>query len=134
MDHRQIELTVITPERQVLAEKAMSVVIPAHDGELGILVDRAPLMCELGVGQLRYAGESGHSRRLFIDGGFAQVNRNKVTLLTTFAIPADEISPQMVSEARQAAEQARGSDDDSVASRDQAVRRASALRRARVGA
>jgi len=71
-EDRPIKFVVVTPERKVLEQTADAVVIPAHDGELGILRDRAPLMCELGIGQMRYQ-KGGATRRLFIDGGFAQV-------------------------------------------------------------
>ncbi|HMQ16726.1 MAG TPA: F0F1 ATP synthase subunit epsilon [Phycisphaerae bacterium] len=86
-DH--LDLLVITPERQALAEPADSVVIPAHDGELGVLVRRAPLMCELDIGLLRYR-RGNVTRHVFIDGGFAQVFQNTVTVLTERAVTQDE--------------------------------------------
>jgi F-type H+-transporting ATPase subunit epsilon len=90
-----LELVVITPEKQVLAATVDSVIIPAHDGELGILRDRAPLMCELGIGQLRFT-QGGQTRRLYIDGGFAQVLSNKVTVLTSNALSARQIKPETI--------------------------------------
>lgn len=90
-----LELVVITPEKQVLSAAVDSVIIPAHDGELGILRDRAPLMCELGIGQLRFT-HGGQTRRLYIDGGFAQVLNNKVTVLTGNALSARQIRPDTI--------------------------------------
>lgn len=90
-----LELVVITPEKQVLSAAVDSVIIPAHDGELGILRDRAPLMCELGIGQLRYT-QGGQTRRLYIDGGFAQVLNNKVTVLTSNALTARQIKADTI--------------------------------------
>ena len=49
-----IELIVVTPERQLLKETVVEVTIPGLDGELGVLPGHAPLMTELGVGELRY--------------------------------------------------------------------------------
>lgn len=92
MANPKLTVVVITPEREVLNAASESIVIPAHDGELGVLQDRAPLMCELGVGQLRYRAD-GREKRLMIDGGFAQVHDNKVTVLTNRAMPAEEITP-----------------------------------------
>ena len=100
---KDIQVRVITPERQVLNEKADSVVIPAHDGELGVLGNRAPLMCELGIGELRYRG-CGSGGRVFVDGGFAQVNENVVTVLTPRAIAAEDVSAEIVAEARAGAD------------------------------
>ncbi|RMF74700.1 MAG: F0F1 ATP synthase subunit epsilon [Planctomycetota bacterium] len=96
---KSIQVNVITPERQVLETSADSAVIPAHDGELGVLCGRAPLMCELGVGVLRTDGQS-----VFVDGGFAQVHENVVTVLTPRAVAAGEITAEMVAEAQAAAD------------------------------
>lgn len=95
---KTIQLRVITPERQVLAETTNSVVIPMHDGELGVLSGRAPLMCELGIGQLRYES-GGHTHRVFIDGGFAQVHADQVTVLTPDAKAQAEVSQEVIDKA-----------------------------------
>ena len=93
-----IKFAVVTPEKKVLEGTAESVVIPTHDGELGILPDRASLMCELGTGQMRYR-QGTATYRLFIDGGFAQVHDNNVIVLTKDAVAAKDISDEMVAAA-----------------------------------
>ena len=128
MTDKVISFVVVSPEAQVAEGTAQSVVIPAHDGELGILRDRAPLMCELGIGQMRYTSD-GQTRRMFIDGGFAQVNDNNVTVLTPRAIPAEDITSETVAEADKAAAEQRGTDAEAVEARTRAQRCASALRR-----
>jgi F0F1-type ATP synthase epsilon subunit len=45
--------SVVTPERVVLEAEARFAALPAHDGEIGILRDRAPLLVKLDVGRLR---------------------------------------------------------------------------------
>ena len=102
---RSISFTVITPEHQVLEETSDAVTIPACDGELGVLYHRAPLMCELGIGQLRYR-KDGRMYRVYVDGGFAQVYQDQVTVLTSHAVPAEAISDEMIADARQAVEAA----------------------------
>ena len=92
---KTLELAVITPEQKVLETRVESAVIPAHDGELGILYNRAPLMCELGIGQLRYRS-GGQVHRVFIDGGFAQVFRNRVTVLSDRALTAEQLTDETV--------------------------------------
>jgi F-type H+-transporting ATPase subunit epsilon len=121
MAKSSIHVTVITPERQVVDEMTDSVVIPAHDGELGVLPGRAALMCELGIGQLRY-NKAGQPQRVLIDGGFAQVNQNEVVVLTQAALPRDEITPEVIA----AADRAATTGDAKVAAR--AKRRASVMR------
>jgi F-type H+-transporting ATPase subunit epsilon len=81
---------VVTPERALLDTKADFVALPMFDGELGVLPGRAPLIGRLGYGELRY--RDGHTTvRLFIDGGFAQVRNNVVTVLTPRAKKVSEI-------------------------------------------
>jgi F-type H+-transporting ATPase subunit epsilon len=124
---KTIDLLVITPERQVLETTTDSVVIPAHDGELGVLRDRAPLMCELGIGQLRYR-ENGDVRRMFIDGGFAQVNQNSVTVLTNAAVSAEQITSEMLADAERPAEGSDATGPQAAEARQRAQRRAGVLR------
>ncbi len=131
-DTRNIHLVVVTPERQVLEQPVDAVVIPAHDGELGVLRDRAALMCELGIGQLRYT-QAGLTRRLFIDGGFAQVLDNHVTVLTGQALPVEDLSAEMVATANRAVDEHTGHDDESLQARARAQDRLRVLRRLRVG-
>ena len=85
--------SVVTPERAILETEARFAAFPAHDGEFGILPQRAPLLCRLGIGILRVETADGdHS--FFVDGGFAQMVDNKLTLLTEQARAATEIERQ----------------------------------------
>ena len=87
--------SVITPERAVLETDATSVVFPAHDGEVGILPNRAPLLFKMGAGELRVESPQGN-QVLFVDGGFAQMVENRLTLLTEAAKKIEEIDPAAV--------------------------------------
>ncbi|MCP4593180.1 MAG: ATP synthase F1 subunit epsilon [bacterium] len=117
--------TVITPERQVLDTQATFLAFPAHDGEIGVLRNRAPLLCKLGIGVMRLEA-SPQNQRIFIDGGFAQVLDNQVTILTEQALGADEID---VDEARAALDEAKarpGGSQDDIAARQREIARQSA--------
>jgi F-type H+-transporting ATPase subunit epsilon len=94
--------SVITPERAVLEAEATSVVFPAHDGEVGILKNHAPLLYKLGVGVLRAKTLEGE-QAFFIDGGFAQMVDNRLTLLTQHARPVAEIDRAAADRAREEA-------------------------------
>jgi len=56
---KQFRCQLITPDRAVLDVEATSVVLPAHDGQLGILQNRAPLVCKLGIGICRITTAAG---------------------------------------------------------------------------
>lgn len=87
---KQLTCVVVTPERAVLDEKVEFVSLPMFDGELGVLPGRAPLIGRLGCGELRLQ-QRGQVRRYFVEGGFAQVRADVVTVLTPKAVAADAI-------------------------------------------
>ena len=77
-----IELVIVTPERQLLRESVVEVVLPGADGELGILPGHAPLITELGIGELRFRDAGGKEEvHLAIIRGFAEVLTDRVTTL-----------------------------------------------------
>jgi F-type H+-transporting ATPase subunit epsilon len=99
---RELRCVIVTPERALLDETADFVALPMYDGELGVLPGRSPLIGRLGYGELRIR-QHDTVRRFFVDGGFAQVRSNVVTVLTAQALRAEEINEAT---ARQALEDA----------------------------
>jgi len=88
------QCVLVTPEQQLLDEKVEQAILPAVDGQIGILTDRAPLLAKLGLGPLRIDLQSGQKRFYLVEGGVAQMKDNKLTILTTAATPADEIDAE----------------------------------------
>jgi len=101
---KSVQCIVVTPERAVLDETVDFVALPMYDGELGVLRGRAPLIGRLGYGELRTRRDTD-IRRFYVDGGFAQVRDNVVTVLTPQAIRAPEIN---TSAAMETLEKAKG--------------------------
>ena len=85
------QCVVVTPEAQVLDESLTQAILPAHDGEIGIMSGRAPLLVKLGIGAVRLDVVGGGRRTFFVNGGVAQMKDNRLTVLTDEAIPPDEI-------------------------------------------
>jgi F-type H+-transporting ATPase subunit epsilon len=83
---------LITPQARVLDEDATYVSIPLHDGSAGILPMRAAILGKLGLGELRIDFPEGGSRSYFLDGGFAQMVGDHLTILAQEAIPAERLS------------------------------------------
>ena len=115
--------SVVTPEAVVLEARASSVSVPAHDGEIGILRNRAPLVCNLGIGILRLETDQGQ-QRFFVDGGFAEIHDNSLTILTNRAERADEIDAQAAKRALDEASAMRITDEASLTQRQDALARA----------
>ena len=122
-----LRCTVVTPERTTLDDPRVDfVALPLYDGELGVLPGRAPLIARLGYGELRIrTGES--ARRFFIDGGFAQVRDDVVTILTNRAIPAANLDAMQAASELQEARTRRAPTEFDQAEKTKAVDRARAL-------
>ena len=80
-----LQVVVVTPEKAILDERADMVILPMVDGELGVQRGRAALVGRLGKGELRLK-RGGEVRKWQLDGGFAQVRSDVVTVLTTRVI------------------------------------------------
>ncbi len=98
------QLEVVTPERLVIKDVAEEMQIPGKNGYLGILPGHAPLITELGVGEISYRVDRT-TNYLSIAWGFAEVLPDKVTILAETAERADEIDVQRAQRARQRAEE-----------------------------
>ena len=87
-----IELIIVTPERQLLRQTVSEIQLPGADGFLGILPGHAPLITELGIGELTYHTTDGQqSDPIAILSGFAEVLPDKETVLAETAELAAEI-------------------------------------------
>lgn len=110
-----IELIVVTPERQLLHETVVEVVIPGQGGELGILPGHAPLMTELGIGELRYrTATSSQVVSLSVVRGFAEVLPDRATVLAETAERAEEIDMARAEAAKARAEKRLASNDTNI--------------------
>jgi F-type H+-transporting ATPase subunit epsilon len=87
------QCTIVTPEQQLLDQAARQVILPAHDGQIGILTNRAPLLVKLGLGKLQIDLPDGKSQTYLVDGGVAQMKDNKLTVLTSAAWEPAAIDP-----------------------------------------
>jgi F-type H+-transporting ATPase subunit epsilon len=98
-----LQLEVVTPERRVVASGAAEIQLPASDGYLGILPGHAPLLTELGIGELSYRqGSAVHYCAIF--GGYAEVLPDRVIALAEAAERPEEINAERARTAKQEAE------------------------------
>jgi F-type H+-transporting ATPase subunit epsilon len=110
-----IELIIVTPERQLLRESVVEVTVPGLDGQLGILPGHAPLMTELGIGELAYrTSTSSQPVVLAVISGFAEVLSDRVTILAETAERAEEIDLARAEEAKARAEKRLAAGDTNI--------------------
>lgn len=89
--NKTVRCVIVTAERAVLDEATDYVVLPLLDGELGVLPGRAPLIGRLGCGDLRL-GQGQAARHYYVDGGFAHVRGNVVSVLTNVAVRGQDLN------------------------------------------
>ena len=110
-----IELVVVTPERELVRESVVEVTVPGLEGALGVLPGHAPLMTELGIGELSYhTGTSSQPISLAVLRGFAEVLPDRVTVLAETAERAEEIDLARAQAAKARAEQRLASNDTNI--------------------
>ncbi|MGE0605575.1 MAG: ATP synthase F1 subunit epsilon [Pirellulales bacterium] len=88
-----LRIVVVTPEATVRDEAADFVALPLYDGEIGIAPLHSPMIGRLGYGEMRIK-HGQHEDRFYVDGGFAEVIDNVVSVLTNRAIPANELDAE----------------------------------------
>ena len=85
-----LRLEFVTPERALAHEDVDEVQLPGEDGHFGVLPGHAPLLAALGTGQMWYR-KGAEVHFAFIDGGFAEVVGDRVSILAPVAERAEDI-------------------------------------------
>jgi F-type H+-transporting ATPase subunit epsilon len=108
------QLEIVTPEKLVVKDNAEEAQIPATTGYIGVLPGHAPLITELGAGEISYRS-GGQVHRFATAWGFAEVLPDKVTVLAETVERADEIdvarAKQDLTQAEDALKQAQSEEE-----------------------
>ena len=93
-----LNFELVSPERLLSSGQVAMVVVPGAEGDFGVLPGHAPMMSTIRPGAITvYATDSNTvSSRIFVDGGFAEVNDKGLTILAEAATPVSEIDPAKV--------------------------------------
>ena len=110
----KLHFDLVSPEARVFAGEVDMVVVPGVDGEFGVLAGHAPFMSTIRPGAIAvHAG--GEVTRTFIQGGFAEVTPDGLTILAEEAIDLAEVDAadieRELTEAREDLGQARKEDE-----------------------
>ena len=88
---KPITLSVVAPDRSVVEEPVVSVVVPGAEGYFGVLAGHTPLIAALRAGLVEYEDTGGQRHFVTVSGGFAEVSGERVNLLADAAERAQEI-------------------------------------------
>src|SRR6185503_14444506 len=91
-DTNQLRVRLVTPERILFDVVADAVELPAKSGYMEVLYGHAPLMAELGAGDVRvHGGAEGGDQIYNVSWGFVEVLPDRVTILANDALKPEEI-------------------------------------------
>ncbi len=98
----KFRVVLLTPKAKLLEARVGSVVLPAHDGQMGILRNHCPTLAELGFGIMQVRQIADRPDAFYIiEGGFVRISENHVTVLayavTTFEGKRSEEVDSMIS-------------------------------------
>jgi F-type H+-transporting ATPase subunit epsilon len=98
-----LQLSLVTPEKQMVNEEVDQVNVPGIEGDLGILYDHAPIVTNLRPGPLSY--EKGEeTTQLIVSGGYLEVTDNRVIILAETAEFLHEVDRERAKKAKVKAE------------------------------
>ena len=87
----QLQVRLVTPDKVLIDQDADAVELPSKSGYMEVLYGHAPLLAELGVGEVRLHGGSGGDQTYFVVWGFVEVLPDRVSILAQNAIKPEEI-------------------------------------------
>jgi len=88
----KIAFEIVSPERLLVSDAADMVTVPGAEGDFGVMAGHMPLISTLRPGVIDVRGaEANGNIRLFVLGGFAEANPNRLTVLAEEAIPMAQI-------------------------------------------
>ncbi|MEE8438181.1 MAG: F0F1 ATP synthase subunit epsilon [Micropepsaceae bacterium] len=88
----KLQFDLVSPERLLLSEDVDMVTLPGSEGDFGVLPGHAPVLSTLKSGVVEVKGVEDALSRLFVRGGFAEVNGDKITVLAEEAIVLAELN------------------------------------------
>lgn len=105
MANKAIKFEIVTPERVVLSRDIFQVTVPTTSGEITVLADHIPLVSIIKPGVLEIVLVDGQREIVSISGGFLEVMRDKIVILSDTAERAEELDETRIEEARTRAEE-----------------------------
>lgn len=132
----KVEFELVSPERLLISEAVDMVIVPGTEGDFGALPRHAPMISTIRPGVIDVYTDGRVTSRIFVAGGFVEVNEERCTVLAEEAVPVDQLDRDAIESrakaAREALEEAASEHARHVAERQLAV--AEAMRAALAGA
>lgn len=93
----KLRFDLVSPERRLRSGEVHMVVVPGSEGDFGVLAGHAPFMSTIRPGAIQvYADAGAVPERIFIEGGFAEVNEAGLTILAEAATPVADLDAETI--------------------------------------
>ncbi|HLO78373.1 MAG TPA: F0F1 ATP synthase subunit epsilon [Magnetospirillum sp.] len=102
----KIQFELVSPSKLLVSSAVDMVVVPGTEGDFGALPRHSPVIATVRPGVIDIHDEGKVSNRIFVAGGFAEVNEERITVLAEEAIPVSELSADQAAQRLQAAQEA----------------------------
>jgi F-type H+-transporting ATPase subunit epsilon len=113
----KITFEIVSPERLLVSDAADMVTVPGAEGDFGVMAGHMPLISILRPGVIAVRGAAANGdMRLFVLGGFAEANPDKLTVL------AEDASPMAMIDAAALEQRIRNTEEDLVLLKNEADR------------
>lgn len=86
-----LELELVSPEKLLLSQQVTMAVIPGAEGQLGVLAGHVPLITALDKGVISVYQQDKITDRIFISGGFAEIDGRRCMVLVEDAVSVDAL-------------------------------------------
>ena len=100
---KHLRLEFVTPAQAIVHEEVDEVQLPGEEGSFGVLPGHAPMLAALSTGMM-WSRKGSDMRYAFIDGGFAEVLPDRVSILAQVAERAEDIDLERAEAAKRRAE------------------------------
>jgi F-type H+-transporting ATPase subunit epsilon len=117
------QFDLVSPEKLLMSDPVEQVTVPGADGQFTVLKGHAPFLTTLKPGVLDITAGDGSSQRIYVRGGFADVNASGLTVLAEQAMPMEEVNAEVM------AQQVADAEEDLADAGDDADKRAVAQKR-----
>jgi len=87
------QFDLVSPERRLASLEAVSVMIPASEGDMTVMAEHEPVITTLRPGLLKTEAD-GESKEFVVTGGFAEITGDGVTVLAELAMPRGDMTQE----------------------------------------
>jgi F-type H+-transporting ATPase subunit epsilon len=112
-----LHFELVSPAKLLYSGEVAAVTLPGTEGDMGIMPGHAPVLSTLRPGVVTITREGAADEKIFVRGGFAEVNPQGLTVLAETAIPIAELNAEALSQ------QVKDAEEDLADAKDDETRR-----------